>query len=858
MTKNTIEDATLAELIVLFVTKPAKTWKAWKAFMSESTEPLQATTVNTRTPAEANQRQWLAKIFALPKLQLLLFGVAVAIGFHGNTILRGTGNRPAADGPELAAGSPYLWLAILVWLFAEFIGHWAELRQAWQRLDRISRYRWVARIFPVTLLLSAYFPLTDSMTATGESVLGLLVDVTARIMLAGVIWIAINLATGRMRQLATLSSSKNVSPSTALAIKWREKGTSGRPWRRIQNSRIILLVLACGTSLLVWANTTNNTFVPSTICLWFSSALLWSLVFAPARWNLFDWAADRIDSWRRFDWRGHRWEVISFVAIMMLGAVFRFAQLDTLPGEMYPDHAYAIKDAYRISQGQFNIMFVPQPDAREPLHYYLVAILAGLPGLGFNHFTLKLVAALESLITLPLLFWAGLELFGERRRKFGLLVGLMVAGLVAVSYWHVVISRYALRTHLTVPFVALMIIYLARALRHNRRSDFVACGLVLGFSIYAYTASRVLPLAVVAGVVIALVMRRRPWREWLSYVLNLALIAFISLMIFLPMLHFSVDNPQSFWNQVGHHMMGPQRSEDLTDADTVAVLLNNIRNALLMFNWQGDGDWIHSANREPALDNYSSTFLLLGLAAGAVYMLKKPDPAIWMIPVVAIVTLLPSALALYSPWVNPDNTRAGGAIPAIYLIASLPIATIAMSMSKAFPKRVGKVLPVLFCGAVIGLAADHNRTVYFDHFADRYALSARPYTELGSVLRGFAESDGAYANAFVGTWDWGLHSAVALETGADPMVSHRVMRVQDIPGNIQTAKNKTEPFRLKADRDLLFIYRPDLEEYSTRLREWFPNGRETQRQAYNGKPYVLYRVPALGEAGLNDFIRQYS
>ncbi len=119
-----------------------------------------------------------------------------------------------------------------------------------------------------------------------------------------------------------------------------------------------------------------------------------------------------------------------------------------------------------------------------------------------------------------------------------------------------------------------------------------------------------------------------------------------------------------------------------------------------------------------------------------------------------------------------------------------------------------------------------------------YVLSARPYSELGSVLRGFAESDGAYANAFVGSWDWGLHSAIALESGADPVVSQRAMRVQEIPGYLRAARNKTEPFRLNSDRDLLFIYRPEQEEYSARLREWFPNGRETQRQAYNGKPYV--------------------
>ena len=43
-------------------------------------------------------------------------------------------------------------------------------------------------------------------------------------------------------------------------------------------------------------------------------------------------------------------------------------------------------------------------------------------------------------------------------------------------------------------------IYLIRAMRENRRSDFIKLGLALGFSMYGYIACRMLLLAAIAGI----------------------------------------------------------------------------------------------------------------------------------------------------------------------------------------------------------------------------------------------------------------------------------------------------------------------------------------------------------------------
>ena len=790
-------------------------------------------------------------------VNLLPYTLAIVCGFIGNWIWQVDRNF---DG-----GVPWLWIAFSSWLFAEGYENRREIGSWWRRQDRLGRARWLARSIPIYVGATGISFLAQSLSADGDTVMGLIGETFDRVVFAGLLWIAIDVATWLQRN--RIDMLKWISKQNARQDLTQQKIIEPSPNRRsfripVEKTRLAIVVAASASSLLVWTNTNNNRIEPPIVLLWLGSALLWSLAFRTPLDSTAKWLHKRRVAFRSIRWRAHTWFVLAFVAIMILGLHFRFAHLNELPREMYPDHADAIFDAYRISEGNYEIMFSPRDDAREPLHYYLFALFAKLPGLGFNHFSLKLLAALESLMTLPLLVWLGVELMSEKRRKFGLVVGLIMAGLVAVSYWHVVISRYALRTHLTTPFAAMAIIYLVRAIRYNRRSDFVACGLLLGFSLYAYTASRILPLAVFAAVAITVVICRHSWRERLKYALHLAVLFFVSAMVLLPMIHYMLDQPQTFWQQISMHLSGHdtvgERSLEIINNDNVAILLNNVKKALLSFNWSGDGDWIHAVNRQPATDLYTGTFLVLGLAALAVRMIASSDIALRTIPLLLVFTLLPGMLSLHIAWALPDNTRMSGAIPVIYFIAALPIAHIAFRIVKYFPGRFGRIAAAIFCAAIISLAAARNRDVYFEDFANGYVHLSQPYSELGAVIKGFADSDGVYANAFVIERHWNYHRAIAFEADVNPHIAHRTIREGEIPSYIRAAKDKESPFQLKADHDLLFIYKSDNETLSAQLATWFPTGRELLRQAYDGKSYALFRVPALGEAGIDEFLRNHA
>ena len=157
--------------------------------------------------------------------------------------------------------------------------------------------------------------------------------------------------------------------------------------------------------------------------------------------------------------------------ILLLAAGLRLGQLDTVMPEMTSDHVEKIRDAWRVSRGELNVFFANN-GGREPLQMYAMALLAQLPGLDFNFYTLKLLSALEGIVAVLLLYWTGCALIGGRE---GRLVGLLVGALVAVGYWHILLSRLGLRIVLTTGVAALLLLFLWRALRHQSSRRLSRC-----------------------------------------------------------------------------------------------------------------------------------------------------------------------------------------------------------------------------------------------------------------------------------------------------------------------------------------------------------------------------------------------
>ncbi len=870
------ENVSLFEVMLRLLRKPRQTFRELNRIFS-ATEPIRQASVEHAAPSVGEQsrsgagfaatvgrRDSLRSVFTANRLQLLVYAVAVICALIGTNAMLGAEGVRRIPANTLDVGTPFLLAAFFIWLIAELIGHHVELWAWWMGSDTLTRMRWIARIIPLAIWLLSLQAIYESMSAETELSLSLLLFGLARFVGGVISWFLIDFIAWRIRarRSNTDEAEQISSDAKRLIAESQLPVVNPESWRGFTRRRLALVLLLLLTSLLLWQNTSGNRIAPPYIVLWIANSFGWAFVFSPYTWNLLDWISDRIDVWRRIKWGEYRWVLSIFALIMIFGISFRLSNLDTVPREMTSDHVEKIQDGYRVFTGEYKIFF-PNNGGREPLQMYLLSMLASLPGLGFNFYTLKLLAVLESIATLPLLLWMGIELIGEKRDKYHVVVALLLSALVAVSYWHVIISRQGLRIPWTPIVTALLLIYLARAMRHNRRIDFVKAGLVLGFGLYMYQAVRILPVLIVAGVAVAIVVRKISWRERLRYLIHLGILVFVSLMVFLPLLHYSLENPNHFWMRTTTRILGdnlafasPEESEDALSAN-FSVLMSNVRNALLMFNWKGDMGWFNGAPQYPVMDVYTGAFLVLGAAAWLVRMIKSRDPVIWFMPLLILIMLLPTTLSLAHPEANPSNSRALGAVPAVYLVAAVAIATLAFQIMRCFSRRKAMLLALVFCFAIVLLAHQRNTATYFQRYADAYAGPSFPHSEAGRIVRGFAESDGAIGNVFsIGFAFWWDYRALGIEAGF-PLWPNDGWPMEQLPLKLKNAVHRRDEFRLVPDKDLLFLLNIQDAQAREQLRDWFPDGRELLVQSYHPEDrFLLYRVPSLGESRWDEFFAQ--
>ena len=229
------------------------------------------------------------------------------------------------------------------------------------------------------------------------------------------------------------------------------------------------------------------------------------------------------------------------------------------------------------------------------------------------------------------------------------------------------------------------------------------------------------------------------------------------------------------------------------------------------------------------------------------------------VPLALVIMLLPSALSIAYPVENPSHTRTSGALPEAYLIAALPLALVMASILRLARGRAGVMLSGGLVALVVLGAHNLNSNIYFNDYRESYLVSSLPYTEAGRVLRGFAQSDGSYGNAFMIAYPyWWDHRAIGIEGGRTDWPNGIISR-NDIVSFLSEAAQRDDEYRLNPERDLLFFYATEDDETEALLTELFPDGYAQYRQSYQeDDDYKLFRVPRLGAEGFSALLEEHA
>jgi len=135
------------------------------------------------------------------------------------------------------------------------------------------------------------------------------------------------------------------------------------------------------------------------------------------------------------------------VAVLLVAAALRLIAFGEAPPGLYHDEAYHGLDVLDVLTGHLSLYF-PANNGREPLFIYLIGLAVGL--LGKSPFALRLAAFPIGILTVAATMAMGRALFSRR-------VGLLASAVLAVTLWHVHLSRVGYRAVLLPLFIALTV-----------------------------------------------------------------------------------------------------------------------------------------------------------------------------------------------------------------------------------------------------------------------------------------------------------------------------------------------------------------------------------------------------------------
>jgi hypothetical protein len=372
-----------------------------------------------------------------------------------------------------------------------------------------------------------------------------------------------------------------------------------------------------------------------------------------------------------------------------------------------------------------------------------------------------------------------------------------------IAYWPNVISRVGLRFPLYPLFVAPVLYFLLRGLRHRRLNDFLLAGLFLGIGLHGYTPIRILPFAIVVAVGLYLLHRRAPGERRTALV-GLVLLAAVALIAFLPLLRYMLENPAMF----GYRAFTRLGSlEQPLPGPAWQIFLKNLWNGLITFSWSNGVIWVHSIPSRPALDVVSGALFLLGTALLLLRYLRRRDWLDLFLLLSIPLLMLPSILSLAFPDENPALNRAAGALVPVFVIVGLGLDSLLTGLEKKLGSRPGLLAAGLLAVILVIISANQNFDLVFNQYEQSYTNNSWNTSEMGQVISGYARSFGSLDTAWVVPYPYWVDTRLVGVNAGNPLRDYalwpdQLVSTLTIPGTKLFLVNSQDQASLDALRAL--------------------------------------------------------
>jgi len=481
-----------------------------------------------------------------------------------------------------------------------------------------------------------------------------------------------------------------------------------------------------------------------------------------------------------------KWEIGLVAGVIVLAAFFRFWHFLSFPPGLWYDEAVNATDAFSIMDRDHLTVWRSSNFGHSTIYFYL--LIASFKLFGYTLFAMRMVPALAGMA-------AVIGFYVLARWLLGPVPAIVATALLAVSRWAVTFSRISWEASLQPIFEIMAVYFLVRGLekRTNYLYFFLAGG-SLAAGIYTYLAFRFVPFVLLFFLLYIAATR---WRVLWNNRIGLVVYAVSFLIVIAPLGQFALRNQDLFLARTRDINV----FKEIDDRDSYEPLRHNIRSSIEMMNVKGDMNGRHNLPGDPMLDEISAALLVLGFGVSCWSLLswRKATVAGWY-----VLALVPGAFTISIE--NPSAIRGIGAIPPLYLLVGLAVATVYAPLSRS--KR-GLWLFGATALAVVSAATVIN---YYDLY-HRQANDIRVYeaftpvfTQVGGIVA--AESG---ENQVIVSRQFSGHQAVTVLARGKPFEHYVVTQHLILP---------------EADRDAYLIL--DSEQFGMLpvLRTLYPNLRQ--------------------------------
>jgi len=198
-----------------------------------------------------------------------------------------------------------------------------------------------------------------------------------------------------------------------------------------------------------------------------------------------------------------KFQKIILIIIVFVAFILRFYELNQVPPGLHADEASQgfnalslLKTGKDMYGKSFPILFRANGSYQPPIYTYLTIIPTII--FGNSVFTVKTTSAVSGVCLVLLTYFLISRLFLGSKKE-GVTLGLITAGIVAISPWAIHFSRLAVEANVGVLIFVAGVYLLVSSLKKN--SLFPLACLVLGLSTHAYYSERVITVLLLAFVV---------------------------------------------------------------------------------------------------------------------------------------------------------------------------------------------------------------------------------------------------------------------------------------------------------------------------------------------------------------------